>query len=468
MNPSNDTAHNPTFASISQQYGRLVSLSLPCPNVTLASFLYNARGNARFYWESAREHITFAGTGTALEIMAWGTERFEKIQQQARSLFADALIEHSGEALATPRLFGGFAFRDDFIPDNTWSDFTPAHFVLPHYQLVSIHGEKWLTINAHIPYGENPRATMDDLKQALQERITYLQVIEAPPDFQQDENQIINIDYPMRYETWQAMIERVVERMKTGEFNKVVLSRVAEIRFRNRVNVDNALRYLAEHYSESYRFLFEPRPYHAFYGATPELIASVNGKRIETMGLAGSIRRGDTAQEDDALGQALLTNIKDRYEHQIVVDAIRERLTPLTSELTIPPMQLLRLSNIQHIYTPIEGKLKERMDVLSLLEKLHPTPALGGDPHAIAMRVIQENETIPRGWYASPVGWIDRNLDGHFTVAIRSAVAQERRVWVYSGAGIVADSQANTEWNETALKFRPMLHALGIHEDVLV
>ena len=75
------------------------------------------------------------------------------------------------------------------------------------------------------------------------------------------------------------------------------------------------------------------------------------------------------------------------------------------------------------------------------------------------MRLIRDLEPIPRGWYGAPVGWIDANLDGQFTVAIRSAVAQESRVWVYAGAGIVGDSQPKAEWEETALKFRPMLDA---------
>jgi menaquinone-specific isochorismate synthase len=99
---------------------------------------------------------------------------------------------------------------------------------------------------------------------------------------------------------------------------------------------------------------------------------------------------------------------------------------------------------------------------------LHPTPALGGDPRDLAMQVIAEAEPVPRGWYAAPVGWIDRNLDGQFTVAIRSAVAQEKRVWMYAGAGIVAESIPQKEWDETALKFRPMLDALAIKDKVNV
>ena len=100
--------------------------------------------------------------------------------------------------------------------------------------------------------------------------------------------------------------------------------------------------------------------------------------------------------------------------------------------------------------------------MLPLLEALHPTPAMGGVPQAQAMDYIAQAEPVPRGWYASPVGWIDHNLDGAFAVAIRSAVSQNERVWLYAGAGIVADSIPQKEWDETALKFKPMLGALGV------
>jgi len=455
-----------TQPSIQQHYGRLISLTLPCPDVSLAHFLMLAKGQPRFYWESSRDSVAFAGFGTAVEIMEWGTDRFTKVQDKARDLFTDAIIDDANQPLTAPRLFGGFAFRDDFVPDNTWADFTPAHFVLPHYQLVSIDGEKWLTLNTQLPHDENPDEIIPELRQALQDRITWLQ---AQPIIEDTDAQTpTNVAYPMPYDDWAHIITSSTTRMKNKEFKKVVLSRVAEVTFNERINVDNALRYLADTYAESYRFLFEPRPYHAFYGASPELLVSVDGATIQTMGLAGSIGRGKTAEEDEHFAQTLLNSPKDSYEHQLVIDQIEQRLSPITSDLMIGETGILALSNIQHIHTPVHGTLKNPQGILPILAQLHPTPALGGTPRDIAMQIIRESETVPRGWYAAPVGWIDRNLDGNFTVAIRSAIAQEKRVWMYAGAGIVADSEPEKEWNETALKFRPMLNALGINEDILV
>ena len=227
------------------------------------------------------------------------------------------------------------------------------------------------------------------------------------------------------------------------------------------VRLQPILRHLAAHYADCYRFLFEPRPRYAFYGASPELLVSLQGKQLRTMGLAGSIGRGDSAEADDRLGEALLRSEKDRLEHQIVVDKMRDRLTPLSERLDIARPGLLKLSNIQHIHTPMHAALKREVGILPLVKTLHPTPALGGDPRAAAMRLIRDLEPVPRGWYGAPVGWIDSQLDGEFAVGIRSAVAQEARVWIYAGAGIVKDSLPQREWAETALKFRPMLEAHG-------
>ncbi len=451
-----------TYTSIPSQYGRLISTHIPCPDLTLAQFLQSARGQERFYWESSRDDVAFAGTGVALEIMGYGADRFETIRHNAIELFADAIVLDEQEALAAPRLFGGFSFRDDFVPDVAWSDFPPAHFVLPHYQMIRLGDVTWLAINAHIPYGEPPQALLPDLKEALQAKIAELQAYESPP---LPETKQTALNYPMPYETWENHITDATRRMKNGEFNKVVLSRVAEIRFDKPVNTDGALHFLADKYPETYRFLFEPRPHSAFYGATPELLASVKGTHFETMALAGSIRRGTTPEEDKAYGEELLNSPKDSYEHQVVIDGIQSRLAPLAKSIDTGKTGIMTLSNIQHIHTPISAELKRDDGIIPLVEALHPTPALGGDPREIAMDAIGQYEPVPRGWYAAPVGWIDREMNGQFGVAIRSAIAQDKRVWLYSGAGIVADSVPQKEWDETALKFVPMLNALGISSE---
>lgn len=457
-------------STISQRYGRLLSCSMPCEGLSFDRFLAAGEDGPRYFWENRADQVAFAGAGTAVELMAWGPDRYDKIGAYARELFDGAHISGEGNPIAGPRLFGGFAFRHDFTPDNTWSIYSPAFFVLPHYQLVRRRDRPdaapslWLTINTQIPPDEAPEPLIPALQEALRSKIAQLRADEWSPDAA-PQNEALSIDYPMSYAAWQRMVEAAAARIQAGELRKVVLARAAELRFEAPIRMLPVLRNLALQYADCYRFLFEPRPQYAFYGASPELLVSARGRRIETMALAGSMDRGETEEADQRLGRALLDSAKERHEHRIVADKMRQRLAPLTDSLETPPPSLLKLSNIQHINTPIRGLLKDPTGVLPLVKALHPTPALGGDPRPEAMRLIRELEPIPRGWYGAPVGWIDSQLDGQFAVAIRSAVAQDARVWIYAGAGIVADSRPQQEWDETELKFRPMLDAHNTMEN---
>lgn len=446
----------PAELSYAERYGRLVSAAIPVPGLTWQRFLAAARGMERFLWRTGE--LTLAGSGVVGELTAWGENRFAEIQTKAQGLFKDAIFDPA----ARPRLFGGFAFQDDFVPDNTWSVYAPAWFVLPHYQFTQVGDEiPYLTLNITIPADEDAVAISDSLIEALGQRAKLLlntaTVPEAP------NTTPLQTNNPMAYPAWEQVITSATDAIHMGELKKVVMARAFELRFAERVNIEHVLDFLDQNYPETHRFLFEPRPYHAFYGATPELLIETAGDQIRTMGLAGSIRRGKTPEEDQTLGETIWNDPKERLEHAIVVDSIREKLTPLTSELYIPDQPgLLKLSNIQHLYTPVTGTLCEPTGVLPLLAMLHPTPALGGSPRERAMQFIREAEAVPRGWYAAPIGWIDSELDGAFGVGIRSAVAEDRRVWLYAGVGIVGSSTPQREWDETVLKFRPMLNALGV------
>jgi len=253
-----------------------------------------------------------------------------------------------------------------------------------------------------------------------------------------------------------------VQRIRHGELDKVVLARARKMRSAYSIDPINVLIQLERNYPDCYRFLFEPIPDHAFYGATPELLAEVTGSKLRTIALAGSIRRGNSPEEDEALGQQLLATPKERYEHAFVVDTIEENLRSLVSKLTIAPEPgLCRLSNIQHIQTIIEAELATGCSILPVVGALHPTPALGGRPRKIALDMIDESEPISRGWYGSPIGWLDHQRNGMFAVAIRSAVSVANESMLFAGAGIVADSEPDKEWRETQLKFRPLEDALS-------
>lgn len=460
-----------------ERHGRLVSASRPVADLPFERFLEAASGQERFFWRDGRQGITFAGSGVAANLIGYGSGRFAAIQRQASEIFANAETRpshHFGQALrpelALPRLFGGFAFREDFVPDMTWTGFHPGHFILPHYQFVEQDGLGWLTVNAFLPPEDDATATIPLLEEALDAQAALLtrgesevggRGVEVGLQDGDEKQEGLEIDYPLRYEDWAKLIESALLSFDATPMEKVVLSRIAQLRAPQPLIIRQMLTHLCADYPDCFSFLFEPQAGHAFLGATPELLARVQGVELKTMALAGSIKRGATADEDAELAAALLASAKDRHEHALVVNALRVILQPLCRQLTVAAEPaVLALSNIQHLYTPVKARLNRPEGVLPLVEALHPTPAMGGTPRELGMAFIRGNEPTLRGWYAAPVGWIDCNMEGAFAVAIRSAVVQKERAWAYAGAGIVPGSVPQAEWEETNWKFQPVIRSV--------
>jgi menaquinone-specific isochorismate synthase len=417
----------------------------------------------RIFWQHADQPIAFAGFGVAAEIVAYGRERFKSIQQQVDALFENAIFGGMPR-IAHPRLVGGFAFRDDFsAASGVWSAFPSAYFLLPRVQVTQADGETWLTVSAYSDQAANLHETWEQLLRELNHlsnRMESLRAVNAKP-------RAIQLEDSLPYPVWREQVLEATSRIGAGELEKVVLSRFKDVRFDAPVDPASALERLTQSYPQAYRFLIEVFPGHAFFGATPELLISKDGNRIHTAALAGSRPRGRSTAEDEALAAEMFASPKERAEHQVVVEAIEALLTPLVERIyRADQPDVMRLRNIQHLYTPMTGTLLPNVNLLDVTGAFHPTPALGGYPRNIAVDAIRRIETDDRGWYAAPVGWIDANGDGMFAVAIRSAVSVEDRARLYAGAGIVANSDPDKEWDETALKFKPLLNALEIEDRV--
>ena len=200
----------------------------------------------------------------------------------------------------------------------------------------------------------------------------------------------------------------------------------------------------------------------AFVAASPELLIRRDGHRAQTVALAGSTRRSADPAVDDHLGEQLLRSDKDREEQAIVVRRIARALRPHAVWVAAPDEPaLIKVANIQHLATPIRAQLAHPLSAIELAGLLHPTPAVGGEPHALAAPQIPVLEGIDRGWYAGAVGWTDANDDGEFCVALRCALLRGREARLYAGVGVVRDSDPVSELNETEIKLGALLPILA-------
>lgn len=199
-------------------------------------------------------------------------------------------------------------------------------------------------------------------------------------------------------------------------------------------------------------------------GATPEVLVARHGDTVTLRPLAGTLPRHPDPAVDAQRSRELLCDRKNRDEHAFVIEWIREQLTPVCTELTIPDApELMSTEEVWHLATPVSGRLRDpATTALDLALLLHPTPAVCGTPTELALRTITDAEE-PRGFYGGAVGWCDARGDGEWVVAIRCAElsADGRTVQAYGGGGIVAASDPRAELDETTAKLRTLLNGLA-------
>jgi len=424
-----------------------------------AIFASRLAGDRWFCWEQPdRDGFALAGIGSVAEVVSRGRSRFADVVADCSDLTQDRIADEPADlpAAAGPVWVGGFAFDEDGGAESHWSSLPPALLFLPRLSIARVEGRCHLTLSAVIEPGADPETE----RAAVEARLAGLSDASLPmlDPSPAAGTRVRSVRSPGDFE---RAVERGVERIRDGDFEKVVLAREVEV-------VSGAAHDTAALYG-ALRDLFPAcfcfcvgTPEAAFVGASPELLVRRSGAVAATVALAGSTRRSADPAVDDHLGEQLLRSDKDRHEHEIVAQRIDRILRP--HSVWVEPAEspgLVTVANIQHLATPIHAQLAEPRSAVELATLLHPTPAVGGEPREAAVPAIAELERMDRGWYAGPVGWMDAAEDGEFCVAIRSALIRDRTARLFSGCGIVADSDAAAELAESEIKLEALLPLLA-------
>ncbi|MBK3496115.1 isochorismate synthase [Viridibacillus sp. YIM B01967] len=410
----------------------------------------------RFFWQNREKTFTLVGLGQAHTITSNAKEqRFDDVEQQWKRLTQNVVND---EHNLQPILFGGFTFDTENKVSGEWTGFPEAFFAVATYQLVMRNDQAYVSIHL-ITDEENTVDALEALRKERDELIHTAQV-KALKTYAKPQ---IKSSYEPYKEEYLASISKVTSLIRQKEADKVVIARSLALQFEEQVSSPNVLSQVIMEQPESYLFGLEEQG-KLFFGASPERLVKVSDMYAYSSCVAGSVKRGETVEEDELLGQGLLNDEKNRSEHQYVVDMILQTFKENCASYEIPHApKLLKIRDIQHLFTPVEGPMKKEATILQLVKTLHPTPALGGVPRVKAMEVIREYEPMNRGLYAAPIGWLDAQGNGEFAVAIRSALLANDQAFLYAGGGIVADSEPASEYDETLVKLRPMLRALGGH-----
>ena len=415
----------------------------------------------RYYWEKPNDSFSMIAGGEHERIKSKGASRFRDVSNSGKELldrvFHFSEVDHSKSSI---HLLGGFSFFDH-SDNELWKSYGPASFTLPKWHVVKDGQLSLITSTVKVL----PTNSVEDIFSSLSQQFESLDLVLEGDEFDGE------INDPQPFEeiaseeneksNWLNKIETAVDLIKEGSFKKIVLARKLHIRSKQDISDTSLLNQLRQQYPDCYSFLIGFDDKSSFIGATPERLAGFKRTHILTEGLAGSISRGRTASEDAYLEHSLLNSKKDLNEHAFVVDAIEATLSPFAKNIEHPSIPgIKKLSNVQHLFTPMTAYISETASRTEVLKNLHPTPAVGGFPKEKAVPFINKLENFDRGWYAGPIGWINASGEGEFAVAIRSGLIKKREAHFFAGCGIVENSNPLKEWEETKLKFIPMLSAL--------
>ncbi len=433
--------------------GGIALVGVPAPVVPAERLLAGVADDA-LVWAAPRG-FEIAALGESAALTADGPARFRQVADAAGELFARVRAVGVAGAEAPPlRVYGGFSFTGELPESEIWAPLGAARFVLPALGYLHEGDGAMLFVSARAEDLRQPAA-----REAVVERaLAALAALDI-------ENQAIElpgagVDSSISERPaaeWDELVEEIGREIARGELDKVVLARRVEVDLSRQPDPALVLARLRSEAPECTRFLLR-RDGTSFLGATPEWLARKQGTTLRTEAVAGSISAGDPAA-----AARLLDSPKDLAEHAFVVHEILRALAPVASRIDDPPPpELHQLRHVVHLRTRIVATLERPLHLLEVVERLHPTPAVGGVPTARALSWIRSHEPDERGWYAGPFGWFDAAGDGEMAVALRSGVLRGRTAHLFVGSGIVAHSAPAAEFTETRWKLAALLAALGV------
>mgnify|MGYP002654417183 CR=1 FL=1 len=368
------------------------------------------------------------GWGEAVRLTAKGPNRMQELAAAWRALVEKTAVQDEmsvpGSGLVA---FGSFSFAEDSEAESV--------LIVPKVLLGSRDGARWLT--------QIEDADVENFWDApqtyrLNASVTLSEGLQSAEGFMQS-------------------VRSAIEKIQTDALKKVVLARDLVATVPNDFDIRTALHRFATKYPTCWTYSVD-----GLFGASPELLVRVSHKQVSARVLAGTAGRGTDPGVDFAISNALAASSKNISEHRFAVQSLVDELEKFCSQVDADSEPFsLQLPNLWHLASDVHAILKDDASVLDLAAVLHPTAAVAGTPTGDAQKLIAELEPFDRGRYAGPVGWIGADGDGEWAIALRGALLQDNQITAYAGCGIVAESDAYAELEETDLKFKPIREALA-------
>jgi len=421
----------------------IVQLSQTTVSMPLISWLASQTHYPRIYWHGRDRIEEVAAIGACKDF------KFETgvdDQQLAQAYQAQCALSTNQDI----RYYGGVAFDRSI---ESWPEFGHCRFVLPRIEFRRSGAQFSLRVNLNFA-DNDPHSEIDKAIAAIEA------VLPARPLAPPNKLTLLGRSDRPDFQRWKALVEQVVDPKFNQDTPKVVLSRLTQLEVNERVDPWMVLACWQGRNPNSFQFGFQFSPDRTFISCSPERLFRRRQQELFTEALAGTTVRGLNQEEDIALANALLEDNKNSVENQLVRSHIVNMLTPLSHYVGAEESAtIFKLTHIQHLHRAIRAELKAGVNDFQLLQALHPTPAVGGLPRHSAMSFIRQREGYMRGWYAGACGYFNK-YESEFSVAIRSALIEPGRINLFAGAGIIAGSDPQAEWQELENKLATIMSIL--------
>ncbi len=414
-------------------HSSLTRLEFEIDKTDILNWLRAQSNGQKIFWSNRERSFEVAGLYSAHHISGDAGGQL----QPAFAAMKESL--HDDERL---RFYGGLRFNSINNGDLSWQSFSYFHFHIPLFEMLRRDQRYFFACNIFLPENNSSKELLRGIRRkAGQLNFNYNGRVDKLPALVQRRD---NPDES----GWKQNVQRALQYLRENGLKKVVLARKSDMLFRQAPAAEALLHRLKDTNPNAFLFLFQSREGDIFLGNTPERLYRRDGRSLQTEAVAGTRRRGLTADEDRQLKEDLLNCEKDLREHDYVVRTIENVLRDYCRHIEKDEhVGILENARVQHLILRFKALLRDEISDAHILRTLHPTPAVGGYPTDPALYKINEIEQFDRGWYAGPVGWISKER-AEFAVAIRSALISGAKVSLFSGAGIVEGSDPDAEWRE--------------------
>ena len=425
------------------------------------SVVVSTKGRTMTLMENGKSEQREIESGSPLSAVKEVLSRYQPVPEEGLPRFSGGAVGFISYDMVR--------FFED-LPEETLDDLDvpDSQFVITDTMLVFDNVSQTIKIvsNAFIEGDDLESVYKNTIKKitSLEEKLKAPLAIEANTDSVENSESSLSFGSNIEEDKFKQAVSRIKEYILEGDAIQVVLSQRLKFSIKcDPFDIYRALRTI------------NPSPYMYYLkfgdlqvvGSSPEVLVRLEDKKVEVRPIAGTRKRGQNEEEDRALEQDLLKDEKELAEHIMLVDLGRNDLGRVSEISTVEVNErftIERYSHVMHIVSNVKGILKKGLDCFDVLKASFPAGTLSGAPKIRAMEIIDELETTRRGLYGGAVGYISFNGNMDTAIAIRTLLVKDKNAYLGVGAGVVADSVPENEFEETMNKGRALLKAIEMAE----